>query len=214
MTPSKPPHGLLWDWPLRLFHVLFALSMIAALTTGLSGNFDWMEWHPYLGYVILALLIFRLQLGLFGSFYGRFRALPLHPRSVLAYLKGEHQQPGHNPVGSWMVVTLLISALLQVISGFGSSDDILLEGPWHRRLSDDWQSIAGQVHEWNGYLLLGLCITHVSVIVLYRLRGINLVAAMLHGRGEGATAQPQGLGSIVISLALSALLSWGLITWI
>ena len=43
----------IWDLPTRLFHWLLALCVIGLITTGTLGG-AWMEWHPLLGYAVLA----------------------------------------------------------------------------------------------------------------------------------------------------------------
>src|SRR5207253_5105267 len=58
-----------WDIPIRLFHWLVAVLVAAAYAT---WRFNWMEWHSRVGSLLLALLIFRLVWGVFGSDTARF----------------------------------------------------------------------------------------------------------------------------------------------
>ena len=137
---------LVWDRHTRIFHWLLVLSFSFSLTTGLLGDIDLMDWHMISGYSILGLLIFRSLTGVFGKDYGRFSRFSLSPKSVIAYLKGDDNFVGHNPLGSWMVIVMLVALLLQALSGLMTSDDIFVEGPWVMWVSDDWVSWAGQLH--------------------------------------------------------------------
>ena len=46
---------LIWEWPLRVWHWLFALCIGGSLVTGLSGDIGWMDWHLRLGYCAIPL---------------------------------------------------------------------------------------------------------------------------------------------------------------
>ncbi len=64
---------LVWDLPVRLFHWLLVLSMIASYLTAEFGfetvkisentTFDLMQIHMYLGYWALGLILFRILWG-------------------------------------------------------------------------------------------------------------------------------------------------------
>src|SRR3954453_3114317 len=68
----------IWDLPVRLFHwVLVALFLFSFLSGKMKGN--WMEWHMYSGYAILALVLFRIVWGFTGSTYARFSSFLAGP---------------------------------------------------------------------------------------------------------------------------------------
>ena len=73
-----PTHTIrIWDLPTRLFHWLLAASVVALVVTAKVGG-NAMVWHFRLGYVVLALLAFRL---VWAWWAGAGRALPaLCPR--------------------------------------------------------------------------------------------------------------------------------------
>ena len=54
----------IWDLPVRLFHWAIVLLIAAAWAT---QEFNHMEWHVWIGYTILTLLIFRVVWGVIGS---------------------------------------------------------------------------------------------------------------------------------------------------
>ena len=66
-TDSNPRDSLpAWDLPVRLFHWTLVMLLVVSVVTGhLGGNL--MKWHMRSGYAILALLLFRLAWGVFGS---------------------------------------------------------------------------------------------------------------------------------------------------
>ena len=78
---------LVWDLPLRLFHWLFATCIVASYVTAKLG-FDWMQWHFYLGYTTIGLLVFRILWGLFGPRHARFGSFIHNPSAIWLYVKG------------------------------------------------------------------------------------------------------------------------------
>jgi len=60
-----------WDLPTRLFH--WSLVVLIVLQYA-SGEFELlpMAWHYWLGYATLALIVFRVLWGVFGSSTSRF----------------------------------------------------------------------------------------------------------------------------------------------
>jgi Prokaryotic cytochrome b561 len=63
---------LVWDLPIRLFHWLAVVLVAAAY---LTWQLNWMDWHAWVGDALLALLLFRLLWGFFGSETARFLKL-------------------------------------------------------------------------------------------------------------------------------------------
>ena len=93
-----------WDLPTRIFHWGLAALVVFSFTTGTIGG-DWMPWHLKSGYAILALLLFRIAWGVFGSETARFSDFVRGPRAVAAYVRatlaGRHPAGvGHNPARS------------------------------------------------------------------------------------------------------------------
>ena len=67
---------VVWDLPTRLFHWLTVILVVATYVT---WRLDWMFWHSYAGIAVLALVVFRLLWGFFGSetaLFARFLAAP------------------------------------------------------------------------------------------------------------------------------------------
>lgn len=180
----------IWDLPTRLFHWLLAACVMGLVITGNVGG-EAMVWHFRLGYTVLTLVLFRLLWGFVGGHWSRWSQLPLSLSLVLAYVRGRAAQAwlGHNPLGSWSVVFMLLALLLQVSTGLISDDEIANAGPLTSLVSGATVSTATTWHKGVGKLLLILLVlTHVGAIAWYRLRKAqSLVPAMLHGNKVAAS---------------------------
>jgi len=209
----------IWDLPTRLFHWLLATCVVALVVTGNIGG-NAMVWHFRLGYTVLTLLLFRLSWGFVGGHWSRWRQLFLAPSHVLSYLRGvSARQPwaGHNPIGSWSVLLMLLWLLVQVSTGLVSDDEIANAGPLTALVSGATVSAATAWHKGLGKLVLILLVLgHVSAIAWYRLRKRqSLVAAMLHGDKtlpETVTPSrdglPQRVLAVLLMLACAAAVRW------
>ncbi|MEH6556759.1 MAG: cytochrome b/b6 domain-containing protein [Oceanicoccus sp.] len=207
---------LIWDRHTRLFHWLLVLAFSFSMTTGLLGDIDLMDWHMISGYSILGLLVFRCLTGLFGKDYGQFSRFPLSPRSVFSYLKGQNDFPGHNPLGSWMVVVMLAGLLVQALSGLMTTDDIFVEGPWVLWVSEEWVSWAGEVHGVMFRVLIALVVLHLLAILFYQVvKQQRLVVAMITGNKlrerEDEAATNLSIGRLLLLAVVAATATWLLI---
>ncbi len=171
----------IWDLPLRLFHWLLVLAVMGSfVTVKLGGNA--MIWHARLGYFVLALLLFRIVWGFWGSPYAKFSQFVKGPRAILDYLKNGHETPGHSPLGALSVLALIGLFLAQSLAGLFASDDIAFDGPLVKYVSSSWVEWLTSLHRWNEWVLLGLVTIHVAAIIYYkRCKGINLVRPMISG---------------------------------
>jgi len=174
----------IWDLPTRLFHGALALCVLGLFVSAeLGGNA--MVWHFRFGFAVLTLLLFRLAWGLVGGHWSRWAQFPLHPASVRAYLQGRSRLrwAGHNPLGSWSVVFLMLVLTLQVATGLVSDDEIANVGPLSFLVSGRWVSWATSWHkDWGQSLVMALVMLHLSALAWYRFKKkISLVPAMLHG---------------------------------
>lgn len=212
-----PYRVLVWDLPTRLFHWTLVMLVAAAWFTA-EGSDDLMDYHAFVGYGILTLLLFRLAWGFMGSTHSRFSDFLRLPPAVLAYLREMRAgRPssylGHNPLGGWMIACLLLVLSIQGATGLFASDDIMHEGPLNHWISSETGSLLTKVHEMNFYLLAGLVALHVSAILAYRIiKGENLVLPMLTGY---KTLQNPVDGSRIVSsrLAILALAASAVLVW-
>jgi len=182
-------NALIWDIPTRLFHWLLVISIVAQYATA-----KWLDnavqWHFYIGYFALFLVTFRILWGFVGTRYARFSQFVTGPKSVLVYLKSlfnKHAPPseGHNPLGGWFVVVMLILVSVQAVSGLFMTDDIFLDGPYRHLATEAFTDIMSSIHHIAFDILLYVICLHISAIVFYALyKKQRLVPAMVHGRKD------------------------------
>lgn len=222
METTSPTHRIkVWDLPTRLFH----WSLVALITLQFaSGEFGWlpMQWHYWLGYATLALIVFRVLWGIVGSETSRFSSFLRGPWTVSRYLADSVRgrtvpRPGHNPLGGWSVVLMLASVALQAITGLFTSDDISEEGPFTAHVSDATVELMTRLHHFNRYALVVLIVLHVGAVLLHWLvKKDNLVAPMLNGQGRFEIARALRFASSWRALGLlllSAAFVWGMLAW-
>lgn len=207
---------LVWDLHTRLFHWLLLLAFVVSMATGLLGDIDLMTWHLRSGYALLGLLIFRLLAGLFSRDYGRFIHFALSPAAMLAYLRGQREFIGHNPLGSWMIVVMLMALTVQVFSGLMTSDDFFVEGPWVFWAQDQWVSWSSFIHSNNYWFLLVLVAMHLLAIIFYWLfKTNNLVLPMISGHkitvDSKQAAIPISWLRLIVLVVVAVFLAWFLV---
>ena len=176
----------IWDLPVRLFHwLLVALFLFSFFSGKMKGN--WMEWHLYSGYTILALLLFRIVWGFVGSTHARFGSFLAGPSAGLSFAKklfskSPAHNAGHNPIGGWMVIVLLLSLLLQAGTGLFANDDISIEGPLYKFVSKELSDRLTTIHYYNFNVLFFLAISHIAAVLFHVfVKKENVVSAMFTG---------------------------------
>ena len=178
-----------WDVPTRIFHWLLVAGVAFMWWSAEQGG-DWLQYHIWCGAALLTLLLFRLIWGMIGSQTSRFSDFVKGPQTIRRYLQGdltENQQPGHNPLGGWMVVILLLALLTQVITGLFSADidSYLYDGFLAKYISSDLAEKFTGWHKLSFNFLLALISLHLLAIIVYRLfRHQRLVEAMITGHKE------------------------------
>ena len=193
-SQRQPPTARVWDIPVRVFHwLLVALIVVSFTTAQIGGNA--MRIHELSGFSILALVLFRVLWGIFGSTYARFSDFVRHPRQAIEYARSLRRgrsafYAGHNPLGGWMVVALLLCLLVQTATGLFANDDVMTEGPLFDWVSKRTSDILSRIHEVNVYVLLALITLHVAA-ALYYLWGKreNLILPLFTGRKQVRKAQ-------------------------
>ena len=211
-----------WDLPTRLFHWALAFGVIGSLGSAWIGG-NAMVWHVRLGYLVFALLLFRVLWGLVGGRWSRFASFTYGPGTSLRYLRGrsrpdEHHQVGHNPLGSLSVFALLGILGAQVATGLFADDEIATQGPLVRFVSDATiRRFTGWHTHWGEWLIVALIVLHVGAVLFYLLhRRVDLIRPMVTGDkllGPGVPASADSLGTRMLALALFAAAA-SLVTWI
>jgi len=207
-----------WDLPTRAFHWTLALTGIASVVSAKIGG-SAIVWHFRFGYVVLALLAFRLLWGLIGGRWSRFASFIYSPGAVLRYLRGqsradEHHEVGHSPLGSLSVFALLGFLAFQVATGLVADDEIASVGPLNQFVSGSLASQATAWHKNYGqWILLTLVALHLLAVLYYVVvRKKSLVAPMIVGDKSLPAHVPAATDSLptrLLALGLAALCAAG-----
>jgi len=193
MTSESQGSIKVWDVVVRFCHWSLVVFFSLCYLTG--DELDVV--HAYLGYGILILLGVRVIWGLIGTKYARFSEFIYGWGRVREYVNGlvigrPQAYLGHNPVGGWMVVLLLLFVLLTCWTGleaYGQQG----YGPFSQQSSvaadadesgenDHANELWSELHEVLADITLFLVFVHiVGVIVSSLLHRENLVRAMWTG---------------------------------
>ena len=199
---------VVWDAPTRLFHWLTVILVAAAYAT---WRLNWMDWHTNAGYALLALVVFRLLWGFFGSETARFSLFLATPRRVARYLvqllrREPDRQVGHNPAGGWMVMLLLALLLAETLTGIYTNNDVADVGPFTELTPAPVANFITTLHDVFWQTLLVAVTLHVLAVVLYwAVKRQNLLLPMITGR----KVLPLGVRRPAEAGALRALLFLG-----
>jgi cytochrome b len=166
-----------WDPVLRLLHWSLAASVIGAWLLG-----DWLhqpdhQWHEWLGYTALAVALLRIVWGAVGPRHARFASFVRGPLATWRYARAvwvhrEARYLGHNPLGAWMVLALLLNVLVTAGSGWLGTTDAYWGVEW-----------VQETHAWAGQLFVPLVLLHLAgVAFTARRHREKLVRAMVTGR--------------------------------
>jgi cytochrome b len=173
-TPAAAqPTVRVWDPLVRVLHWSLVGGVALAWLTTEAGR----RWHEPIGWFVMAVVALRLVWGVVGSHAARFAGFLRGPRAVIGYARHvvHHDAPrylGHNPLGAWMIVALLLALTAVGVSGW-----LLTTDAWFG------SELMEEVHEALAEGLLVLVALHVAgVFYTGWHQGENLVRAMLSGR--------------------------------
>lgn len=172
MSSTPATRVRIWDPLVRLLHWSLVGTFAASWLTRHSPG----AVHEWLGYAVLGIVFLRLIWGFLGSRYARFAQFIRSPAATLRYAGAlaARRQPrylGHNPLGAWMIVALVLTTLGICISGWLYTTD--------RYWGVEW---VETVHRWLTNFGLALVALHLTGVVVTSLHEReNLVASMVHG---------------------------------
>jgi cytochrome b len=195
-----------WDIAVRVFHwslvILFALAYLTGEEEGAL--------HNNAGYIVLGLLAFRLLWGFVGTRYARFSDFIYGPGTTIAYARSllasnPVRYLGHNPLGGWMIVALLLSIFVTCWSGIeyiGSKGQGPLAGNTHivtgiavadegnkKEHADEGDEFWEEVHEIFANLSVLLVVIHIAgVVASSRMHHENLAKSMITGYKDKLSA--------------------------
>lgn len=184
-SPIKKP---LWDWPVRVGHWLMVVLIVACWWTAEN---HYIVYHSYCAYALLGIVLFRIYWGLVGSSTAKFTQFLHKPNVVWGYVKALPKREGkayvgHNPLGGYSVIALLLLVLLQIGLGLFSIDvDGFDGGPFADYLSFETSRKMAEWHEISFNILLGFIALHILAVLYYLVwRRQNLTSAMIYGKAN------------------------------
>lgn len=206
-----------WDLPTRVFHwTLVSLIISAWASHEFSEVFgdNSLKWHRYNGYAILIAVVWRLLWGFVGSSTSRWSAFVRWPWSAANYgldlLRGrDRHYLGHNPLGSYMILSLLGVVSLQAVLGlFTVEHNDVTWGPLYKLVSEDIYKKIGYYHvRIFKYVIMPLIVFHITANILYgMLKRDPLIRAMITGSKPSGEYEDQSEAKLVAQPLLRAVL--------
>jgi cytochrome b len=187
MRSDSNPIAHVWDLPIRLFHWALVVLVVVSFTTAKIGG-NAMQYHVWSGAAILGLLLFRLIWGFIGGPTARFRHFVRGPSAAWRYARSllrpsPERHLGHNPLGGWSIMAMLLALLLQAATGLFATDDIATQGPLYHLVNDGIAGRLTRIHLFNETILIALVALHILAVLFYLLvKKENLVTPMITGR--------------------------------
>ena len=205
---------------MRVFHWLLVLAVLGSYIAHRLG-LSWFKYHLWCGYAVLVLVTARILWGFLGTRHARFDVFLRGPGTMWRYLSswksGTLHAVGHNPLGAWMVVLLLLLLLGQALTGLFANDQISNTGPLFGYVSGRTSDELSSWHHWIFNVLLGAIALHVLAVLAYRLvRREDLITPMFTGRKREVPAAEEIEGSrswlfalilLIVALALALIIA-------
>lgn len=204
-TSTQPKKRLLvWDLPVRVFHLLLGLGFVGAFIIANVVDDDSPVYpvHMLVGLVMLLMVVLRIGWGFFGTRHARFADFVHGPRAVVGYLRDvfrgrARRHAGHNPGSS-----VAIFAMLLLVLGLGITGVLVADGNHGSK----------DVHGALSWALLVTVVGHIVGVVLHTFKQReNITLSMVDGCKEVEPAQAIRHPRPVVALAFLALV--GLWSW-
>lgn len=201
---------LVWDLPTRVFHWLLVLLMAALWWSADAGE---MQWHQIFAYSLMILVVFRILWGFVGSQTSRFADFIHRPRVAAAFFNHLRRgvvphHVGHNPLGGYMVLLMMLLITMQLITGLFATDDIFTEGPFYSYVDSELASGLTWLHKKNFDVILLLTAIHVLAVIAHSIKGEKLIPAMIHGKkhlplsAQKLPAEPLRFKSVLLAVSI------------
>ena len=177
-SPREIPEKVkVWDIAVRLFH----WSLVISYAIAWASADEWDRLHEMAGYMIAALVGFRLIWGIIGTRHARFLDFVYSPSTVLAYLRDSlagraKRYLGHNPAGGAMIIAMLIFLTAATASGIAMTTSAFWGVEW---VEEAHEAIATFTLLLVGFHLAGVVFSSIT-------HHENLVSAMITGYKKSA----------------------------
>ena len=198
---------LVYDWPTRIFHWLFAGLFLTAFVIAKTVDDDssWFGTHSLAGLTLGFAVLLRFVWGFVGTQHARFSDFSLNPQDLLNYFKAmltgsKKRWAGHNPASSWAALTMMLMALGLAVTGY-----LMTSGGEKETFEDVHELLA------NGFVIV--VVLHVTGIMLHTLRHKEMIGlSMLDGKKADVAEADTIVGSrpFVGVLLLALVVSFGI----
>lgn len=176
------PRVLIWDLPVRLFHLVFAggIASAAVIALVLGDDGPLFPHHAMIGLTVAVALALRVAWGFAGSRHARFASFAFGPAAAVRYmgatLRGKGPRfAGHNPGAAHAAFAMYALMALLTVSGV----TLALGNP-----------DAKQAHEFFAYAMLGAIGAHLAGLALHTAVHRELIGlSMVTGRKEAEPAE-------------------------
>ena len=196
-TPSEESimrQVLVYDFPTRVFHWLFAGFFVTAfaisnLVDDESARFSL---HMLAGMGMVFVVVMRIIWSFVGTRHARLSDLALNPAHLLAYFKGMFSGAsgrwiGHNPASSWAAVLMIGLAL-----GLGTTGYLMASGGENDAIKE--------VHELMANAFLVVALLHIAGVVAHVLRHRDhLETSMVSGRKQALSDDQEPVRSVPVA---------------
>ena len=206
--PETATHRV-WDPLIRVLHWTIVLSVGFAAWSGLVGGGRWIMPHATVGIVIGIAVLTRLVWGFVGTGPARFREFLVGPVALLEHLREmatgrAERHLGHNPLGGWMIVWLLVFLTILGVTGLLVLGGEFKAGPAKALIAYSPAMVAHLVHRLAAWLLLALVALHIggALFESFRTRE-NLVRSMVTGHKAALPRTRHGLAVATARPALT-----------
>lgn len=168
---------VVWDVPTRVFHWLFALSVLLSMLIVYGKSY--LALHIVFGSLAFVLLLGRIVWGVFGTKYVKFKTFLKSKDDFKSefsfFFNKEHKHiVGHPPVAGYIMLVMIFSGLLICASGLCL---YLFE------LDESTKEMIFYIHEVLANTLLVIAFVHVQGVFLHMfLNSDGIIMGMLDGK--------------------------------
>jgi cytochrome b len=201
---KKNNKTIVYDWPTRIFHWLFAFLFLGAylIVEIVEEESPIFTLHMMAGLTIGFMLILRIIWGFSGTIYARFSSFKMNPADLIGYLKDAivaktKRYLGHNPASSYAAIIMFVCAAGLAFTG------IMMTGGSE---SDFYE----ETHELLANIFLITVIVHVGGIIFHHLKHRDsLWSSMIDGKKQplpektGITNSKRFAGMLFLILTLT-----------
>lgn len=171
---------MVWDLPVRLFHLLLATGFLGSylIAKGMGEDSQSFPYHSMIGMTLALMVLLRLIWGIVGTRWAKFSGLHLWPSEIYDYFRGVLSSQGkgyvgHNPATSVMMLVMFVLVLALGWTGYQKATGAGSES----------------IHGTLANVTLALVAFHVVGVIIHSVRKRDgIIPGMVHGHKRGDPA--------------------------